>query len=146
MVPQNPLCSSISSLTVVITTHCKSSVDFVTVRYKTHTHTSRRTDAKQRQSCVASPGCLRVMYDLHFPPRGPSPAQHQPRDRQRKWTWGNLSPVLALFLPGELQINTFIKVPGWDLHLLPGESAELGLWVMRFAKSSNWNESCRLAN
>lgn len=43
--------------------------------------------------------------------------------------------MLALFLPGELWINTFIKVLGWDLHLLQGRTAEQGLRVMWFVKA-----------
>lgn len=43
--------------------------------------------------------------------------------------------MLALFLPGELWINAFIKVLGWDLHLLQDRTAEQGLYVMRFVKA-----------
>ena len=43
--------------------------------------------------------------------------------------------MLALFLPGELWINTFIKVLGLDLHLLKGKTAEQGLCVMCFVKA-----------
>lgn len=83
--------------------------------------------------------------DVWSPP--PPPKGHlQLSIRQRKWTLGNLSPMLALFLPGELWINAFIKVPARDLHLLQGRTAEQGLCVTCFVKAQNWNESCRLAN
>lgn len=43
--------------------------------------------------------------------------------------------MLALFLPGELWINTFIKVAGGDLRLLQGRTAEQGLSVVCFVEA-----------
>lgn len=86
--------------------------------------------------------CLSVMYDLHSPP----PMGHLQLSTSHKTDRGNerwgiyLPSWHCLFLPGELWINTFIKVLGWDLHLLRGRTAERGLCVMCFCKSTNWNE------